>query len=335
MSTIQDYKLLTIIIPTYNRCREVKENIEITLPQILEHKDKVRLYISDNASTDDTEKMIEKYTDQYPDLVFYYRQPKNITASPNFNHAVHAVNSDYVHILGDDDLLMPFTISVFLDLIEKNPQIGVFHFNYILGINDLEKCCLLYPQIGTSMMKYYPSGKEFIYDKLSGPSFISSSLIKREVWLYGSQFTTEDCAGYVWLSTMYFGCLEYPCMTYEVPLLIQRCPKAAPYAKNWPLYHVFGISQLFWYLDEYIKGVYQHWMDIQQGKYKYRTWQTILSCSKEKEFYKRNKDRMLRHLQGMDSKFIFKASIMYLPTWVNIKLIIPICRVWSFVKSRL
>ena len=159
MSTIQDYKLLTIIIPTYNRCREVKENIEITLPQILEHKDKVRLYISDNASTDDTEKMIEKYTDQYPDLVFYYRQPKNITASPNFNHAVHAVNSDYVHILGDDDLLMPFTISVFLDLIEKNPQIGVFHFNYILGINDLEKCCLLYPQIGTSMMKYYPSGK--------------------------------------------------------------------------------------------------------------------------------------------------------------------------------
>lgn len=113
MSTIQDYKLLTIIIPTYNRCREVKENIEITLPQILEHKDKVRLYISDNASTDDTEKMIEKYTDQYPDLVFYYRQPKNITASPNFNHAVHAVNSDYVHILGDDDLLMPFTISVF------------------------------------------------------------------------------------------------------------------------------------------------------------------------------------------------------------------------------
>ena len=44
---------------------------------------------------------------------------------------------------------------------------------------------------------------------------------------------------------------------------------------------------------------------------------------------------MLRHLQGMDSKFIFKASIMYLPTWVNIKLIIPICRVWSFVKSRL
>lgn len=115
------------------------------------------------------------------------------------------------------------------------------------------------------MMKYYPSGKEFIYDKLSGPSFISSSLIKREVWLYGSQFTKEDCAGYVWLSTMYFGCLEYPCMTYEVPLLIQRCPKAAPYAKNWPLYHVFGISQLFWYLDEYIKGVYQHWMDIQQG----------------------------------------------------------------------
>ena len=78
MSTIQDYKLLTIIIPTYNRCREVKENIEITLPQILEHKDKVRLYVSDNASTDDTEKMIEKYTDQYPDLVFYYRQPKNL-----------------------------------------------------------------------------------------------------------------------------------------------------------------------------------------------------------------------------------------------------------------
>ena len=103
MENIKDFKLLTIIIPSFNRCNQLIENVNLVMSQVLRHTDQVRLYISDNASTDGTFNEMKKCQDKYPIGFSYYRQPENITASPNFNHAVHAVNSEYVYILGDDD----------------------------------------------------------------------------------------------------------------------------------------------------------------------------------------------------------------------------------------
>ena len=47
-------KLLTIAIPTYNGEKTISNMLDILLPQCLKYIDKIEVFISDNASTDDT-----------------------------------------------------------------------------------------------------------------------------------------------------------------------------------------------------------------------------------------------------------------------------------------
>ena len=55
-------KLLTIAIPTYNGAKTIANMLEILLPQCDE---RVEVLISDNASTDNTKLIIDKYIEKY------------------------------------------------------------------------------------------------------------------------------------------------------------------------------------------------------------------------------------------------------------------------------
>mgnify|MGYP000241246436 FL=1 len=121
--------LLTVVIPTYNRADILSTTLSFVIPQVLEHKDEVHIYISDNASTDNTKENVEKIMKQYPDLITYFCQEKNLTASPNFNDAVHRVNSEYVYLLSDDDIIVPECISFMLKCIKENREVKYFYIN--------------------------------------------------------------------------------------------------------------------------------------------------------------------------------------------------------------
>ena len=64
-----DNSLLTIIIPTYNRCNDLEICLSYVIPQVKQYKDKVHIYISDNASTDNTSNLVQKYINNYPDII--------------------------------------------------------------------------------------------------------------------------------------------------------------------------------------------------------------------------------------------------------------------------
>lgn len=67
-------KLLTIAIPTYNGANTISNMLEILLPQCDE---RVEILISDNASTDNTKLIIDKYIEKYENII-YVRNAKNI-----------------------------------------------------------------------------------------------------------------------------------------------------------------------------------------------------------------------------------------------------------------
>ena len=328
MASIKDFKLLTIIIPTYNRCKQVEENINLVLPQIVRNKDKVRLYISDNASSDGTDSMVKPYLEQHPDVMFYYRQPQNITASPNFNHAVQAANSEYVFVLGDDDDVVPTFVESVLVLMNEHPDVGLIHFNYLHGLNDLKRCKVFQQQMTPSMKEFYPSGKEFILKHLNKPSFISSSLFKKQLWLDGVPYMKEDCPGYVWFSILLFGCLNYKCMYYQAPMLIQNFPANNPYSANWPLYYVYGLGHLFEYLDEKVPGVYNRWIKHQQ-KEDWTTYLIVLSgISGSKNKYKEEKDKMFNHMHTRVGRYYYSICLYLLPNYICKKILINIIRLF-------
>ena len=305
-------RLLTIIIPTYNRREEVRKNLEHTIPLVQEYQDRVSIYVSDNASTDGTGEMVREYVEKYPDIVSYYCQPENITASPNFNHAVHAVESEYCYILGDDDRIFAGFLPTVLCLIRKYSEVDLFHFNYILGGSEGSKCKLQYDNLSSGEISVFTNGRDFVFEFLDGPSFVSSNLFKRQLWIDGCSSIKEDCYGYVWYSILLFGALPYSCLYYSQPMLIQYFPSTVSYSKFFPLYHFCGLGRLFSFFTTSQKDIYTRWCVKLKN-----SWQDSLivltDVVRHKSYYREHKSEMYPYLCNNFFRLYYILLIYIIP----------------------
>lgn len=123
--------LVTICIPTYNRAKKL-ENLFNILPCY--DLEKIRINISDNASTDTTEELCKKFQLLHNN-VYYYRQKSNLGAFNNFNFLLSLVNTPYFILHGDDDWLDNNFISTCLLFLEKHDDYsiatGISYYDYI------------------------------------------------------------------------------------------------------------------------------------------------------------------------------------------------------------
>ncbi len=286
MNSISEYRYLTISIPTYNRAEDLKSNLKNIIPQVKLHKDKVRIFVSDNASTDGTADLLKKVQEENPDIFFFFRQSSNITASPNFRYVASTPNSEYIYLLGDDDVVLPNFIDTILDLIESHPGVGWIHFNFFLGKDGLKKCELNNKRIDYPFVRAYKSGGELIREHLDVPSFMSSNVFSRKLWLEGMHQEKHDCPGYEWYSILLFGSLSYECVYYSLPLCVALfTTTGSNYSKLRVLYYVYGMGNLFHYLDEKVEGVHACWIKKQQGN-TLKFLQLLSTVGLDKKMYK-------------------------------------------------
>lgn len=111
--------LLSICIPTYNRVLCLQQCLESITeqfknPLILKN---VEVVISDNASTDDTENLVKKYQEKFPNIL-YHKNIENIGIDRNILTVTEKANGNYVWLLGDDDALFPDAIAHILKKIK-------------------------------------------------------------------------------------------------------------------------------------------------------------------------------------------------------------------------
>ena len=93
--------LLTIAIPTYNRSYCLGKVLKSVTGQV-GNDPLVEIIILDNASTDDTEVVSQKYQEKF-DNVSYRRNAENIGGDANVRLAYKSSHGKYVICLGDDD----------------------------------------------------------------------------------------------------------------------------------------------------------------------------------------------------------------------------------------
>lgn len=108
-------------IPTYNRAKYLKENLDILTIQIkdLHKEDEVEINISDNASTDDTEKISKDCIAANPQLhISYHRNEKNLGPDGNFITAMNLAHGEYSLLWGDDDFLKEGGLARIFELAE-------------------------------------------------------------------------------------------------------------------------------------------------------------------------------------------------------------------------
>ena len=91
--------LLSICIPTYNRAEYLAKSLDslICLPEF--NTSEVEVVISDNASTDNTQKIVKIYTDRY-NTIHYYRNEENIR-DKNFPTSITRANGTFRKLCND------------------------------------------------------------------------------------------------------------------------------------------------------------------------------------------------------------------------------------------
>ena len=89
---------VTVSIPTYNRARFIGKAVDSVLAQT--YKD-IEILIIDNASTDDTQKIISSFDDN---RIKYVKNEENIGIIGNWNKCIGLAQGQYLMILGDDDV---------------------------------------------------------------------------------------------------------------------------------------------------------------------------------------------------------------------------------------
>ncbi|MGH7991570.1 MAG: glycosyltransferase family 2 protein, partial [Limisphaerales bacterium] len=119
--SVMPNELLSICIPTRNRARYLKEILAAFARQINEDgigPDKIAFYISDNASDDETPKIISAFAQKVPRAACS-RNAVNIGADGNNIHIRTLAKGNYFWVVGDDELLSDQAVVTVLRLIEK------------------------------------------------------------------------------------------------------------------------------------------------------------------------------------------------------------------------
>lgn len=154
--------LLSIAIPTFNRKDCLKECLESIFSQFSDQNisNLVEVVISDNASTDGTEQIIEEYKKKYQQIT-YKKNPVNFGVDKNILQVAEMSAGKYIWFLGDDDALFSDALLTVLNILktEKADYLIVNCWGYDKSLTDK---AVNKPNILISENQYYASLKEYV-----------------------------------------------------------------------------------------------------------------------------------------------------------------------------
>ncbi len=131
---------VSIGLPVYNGADYIEPTIESILSQTFGD---FELVISDNASTDATQAICERFAAMDPRIV-YVRQQTNLGAAANYNQVFVLARGDYFKWAAHDDLLAPDYLKACVKLLDDEPDCVLVHpVTVIIDASGSEQQCYL------------------------------------------------------------------------------------------------------------------------------------------------------------------------------------------------
>lgn len=119
---------LDILIPTYQRCESLLKNINHLVSQIDKYglHDDVKIIVSDNASTDDTQLCVKKIIESsaHKARIEYHRSERNVGLEKNAVKVVSLASADFVLWCGDDDYLAEGYLAYVVNKLNEHSEVG-------------------------------------------------------------------------------------------------------------------------------------------------------------------------------------------------------------------
>ncbi len=113
--------LWSVMIPTFNPTKFLLETIESVISQYSDPENMQIEIVDDCSTVVDVEKLISAVEDS---RVKFYRQPKNLGHSRIFTDCIRRANGKLIHLLHQDDRIMPDFYKTFEDIFENYKDIG-------------------------------------------------------------------------------------------------------------------------------------------------------------------------------------------------------------------
>lgn len=133
--------LLSICIPSYKKCEWLKATLTLIIKQVLPFKDCVEIVVSDDASPDDSARVLAELQAEYPEILRYEIQVENLKNNHNYVAVLRQARGQFVWLLGNDDFLRPGAIEKVLSVIRQYPDLNFIYTSY--AFFDLEPHLLL------------------------------------------------------------------------------------------------------------------------------------------------------------------------------------------------
>ena len=162
--TNQNFKLLTIAIPTYNRAKVLNNCLKSIFCQIKGLEKYIDVMVSDNNSEDTTSKIVKAYiNDGYK--IIYNKNKNNIGMDMNFRYCFNNARTKYIWILGDDDYILNGSLIDIIKILKEN--------NFGLLFLETRK-------LGDDNLKIYENPSSLLLDLSYYITFISSSIVRTD-----------------------------------------------------------------------------------------------------------------------------------------------------------
>jgi len=104
---------------SYNQEKYIGEAVQSVLTQTLKPYE---IIISDDCSTDETQKILKEYELKYPNLIKVYYQPVRLGITKNKNFIINKIQGDYVTWLDGDDRFYPQKLEKEIELLQQHPE---------------------------------------------------------------------------------------------------------------------------------------------------------------------------------------------------------------------
>ena len=105
---------VSIIIPTFNRSALLKRAIESVINQNYENI--IEIIITDDNSTDDTEKIVKEYQKKDSRIIYTKNSKYKPGPTGNKNNGLDLAKGEFIGILDDDDILLPDAVSKLVNI---------------------------------------------------------------------------------------------------------------------------------------------------------------------------------------------------------------------------
>jgi glycosyltransferase involved in cell wall biosynthesis len=123
MTMLTAFPRVSIGLPVFNGERFLEETLNSLLEQTFTD---LELIISDNASTDQTERICRAYAAK-DRRIRYYRNEKNLGAAQNYNRVFALATGEYFKWAAADDLCAPDFLKRCVEILDREPQVAVSH----------------------------------------------------------------------------------------------------------------------------------------------------------------------------------------------------------------